>query len=212
MRHHNILNSKHEFLKKKISNINNIQILELGVAQGNSTKIFLKICDLNNGNLISVDIIDCSQVSNNSRWEFIKASDDEFDIINPKINKPLDLLFIDSLHEPNHVKKVFFNYYKFLKVGGLCIIDDVSWLPYVVNKKKENSYVAMTNYNTFNKVLEIYNSNIENFSLEFFFEGSGYAVITKKENFKLLEEKKVIFKKKTFKNFVKNFYLKLPKK
>ncbi len=212
MRHHNILNSKHEFLKKKISNINNIQILELGVAQGNSTKIFLEICDLNNGNLISVDIIDCSQVSNNSRWEFIKASDDEFDIINPKIKKPLDILFIDSLHEPNHVKKVFFNYYKFLKVGGICIIDDVSWLPYVVNKKKENSYVAMTNYNTFNKVLEIYNSNIENFSLEFFFEGSGYAVITKKENFKLLEEKKVIFKKKTFKNFVKNFYLKLPKK
>ena len=117
MKHPNVTNNKHEFLKKKISNISNIQILELGVAEGNSTKIFLEKCDLNNGNLISVDIVDCSKISNNPRWEFIKASDDEFDIINPKINKPLDLLFLDSLHEPNHVKKVFFNYYKFLKVG-----------------------------------------------------------------------------------------------
>ena len=205
------LNSKQEFLKKKFSNISNIQILELGVAQGNSTKIFLEICDLNNGNLISVDIIDCSQVSNNSRWEFIKASDDEFDIINPKINKPLDLIFIDSLHEPNHVKKVLYNYYEFLKIGGICIIDDVSWLPYIVNKKKENPYIATTNYNTFNKVLEIYNSNIGNFTLEFLFEGSGYAIITKKKNLKLSEEKKINFQKRTLKNLIKNFYLRLPK-
>ena len=211
MKHHNVLNSKHEFLKKKLENFKNIQILELGVAEGHSTKIFLELCDINDGNLISVDIIDCSKVSNNERWEFIKASDDEFDLINPKIKKPLDLLYIDSLHEPNHVKKVFFNYYKFLKIGGICIIDDISWLPYVVDKKKENSYVARTNYNIFNKILEIYNSNVEHFSLEFFFIGSGYAIITKKKNFKLSEEKKINFQKKTFKNFIKNFYLRIPK-
>lgn len=212
MKHRNVLNNKLEFLKKKIKNISNIQILELGVAEGNSTKIFLEICDLNNGNLISVDIIDCSKVSNNSRWEFIKASDDEFDIINPKINKPLDLLFIDSLHEPNHVKKVFFNYYKFLKVGGICIIDDISWLPYVVDRKKENSYVARTNYNTFNKILEIYNSNFEHLSLEFFFEGSGYCIITKKKDSNLSNEKKISFQKLNFKNLVKKFYLRMPKR
>ena len=211
MKHHNVLNSKHEFLKKKLENFKNIQILELGVAEGHSTKIFLELCDINDGNLISVDIIDCSKVSNNERWEFIKASDDEFDLINPKIKKPLDLLYIDSLHEPNHVKKVFFNYYKFLKIGGICIIDDISWLPYVVDKKKENSYVARTNYNIFNKILEIFNSNVEHFSLEFFFIGSGYAIITKKKNFKLSEEKKINFQRKTFKNFIKNFYLRIPK-
>tara|TARA_Y100000816_G_C26079574_1_gene568809 strand:- start:759 stop:1397 length:639 start_codon:yes stop_codon:yes gene_type:complete len=211
MKHHNVIDTKDEFLKKKFKNIKNIQILELGVAEGYSTKIFLELCDINDGNLISVDIIDCSKVSNNERWEFIKSSDDEFDLINPKIKKPLDLLYIDSLHEPNHVKKVFFNYYKFLKVGGICIIDDISWLPYVVDKKKENSYVARTNYNIFNKILEIFNSNVEHFSLEFFFIGSGYAIITKKKNFKLSEEKKINFQKITFKNFIKNFYLRLPK-
>jgi len=205
-------NSKITFLQNKIKDLESVQILELGVAQGHSTKMFLELCNINNGNLTSVDIIDCSKVSNNPRWEFIKTRDDNFAFIKDKIKKPLDLLFIDSLHEANHVKKIFFNYYNLLKVGGICVIDDISWLPYVVNKKKENSYTATTNFKTFNKILEIYNKNIENFSLEFFFEGSGYAIITKKNNKNLLEEEKIIFKKRTLKNFIKNFYLKLPKR
>ncbi len=77
--------------------------------------------------------------------------------------------------------------------------------------KKKNSYIATTNLRTFKKILEIYNKNIENLSLEFFFEGSRYAIITKKNNNNLLEEEKIIFKKRNLKNFIKNFYLKLPK-
>ena len=130
-------NTKIEYLKKKIKDIKDLQILELGVAKGISTKMFLEICDKNNGNLLSVDIDDCSNVSNNSRWKFIHSSDDEFELINSKIQKPLDLIFIDSLHEANHVKKVFFNYYNFMKVGGICVIDDISWIPYTVGKKKQ---------------------------------------------------------------------------
>ena len=130
-------NTKIKYLKNKINNIKDLQILELGVAEGNSTKMFLEICDKNNGNLLSVDIDDCSNVSNNSRWKFIRSSDDEFELINSKIQKPLDLIFIDSLHEANHVKKVFFNYYNFMKVGRICVIDDISWIPYTVGKKNK---------------------------------------------------------------------------
>jgi len=205
-------NSKITFLHNRINNLKNLQILELGVSEGHSTKMFLELCDINKGNLTSVDIVDCSKVSNNPRWKFIKTRDDNFALIKEKIKKTLDLLFIDSLHEADHVKKIFFNYYSLLKVGGICVIDDISWLPYVVNKKKENSYIATTNLRTFKKILEIYNKNIENLSLEFFFEGSGYAIITKKNNNNLLEEEKIIFKKRNLKNFIKNFYLKLPKR
>ena len=53
MKHHNVIDTKDEFLKKKFKNIKNIQILELGVAEGYSTKIFLELCDINDGNLIS---------------------------------------------------------------------------------------------------------------------------------------------------------------
>ena len=47
-------------------------ILELGVQEGVSTKKFLNICDINNGRLYSVDVEDCSNVSKNLKWKFIK--------------------------------------------------------------------------------------------------------------------------------------------
>ena len=77
--------------------------------------MFLELCDKNDGHLISVDIDDCSHVANNKRWKFIHSSDDNFNLINNKINEKLDLIFIDSYHEPNHIKKIFYNYYKYLK-------------------------------------------------------------------------------------------------
>ena len=70
--------------------------------------MFLDICHKNNGKLTSIDIQDCSGVSKSKRWKFIMSSDDNFDYIKDKIkNNKFDILFIDSLHEPNHVRKVF---------------------------------------------------------------------------------------------------------
>ena len=61
-------------------------------------------------------------------------------LIDKIIPKALDFIFIDSLHEPNHVEKVFFHYYSFLKKGGICIIDDISWLPYSKNQYRDNEF------------------------------------------------------------------------
>jgi len=205
-----ILNTKFQYLKKRIENINKPNILELGVHKGGSTKNFLDLCDKNNGHLISVDIVDCSKVSNNPNWEFIHSSDGNFELINERVKEPLDVLYIDSLHEASHVKKVFYNYYNFLKVGGLCFVDDISWLPYMKDKKKQNSYIEETNFKIFNKVLEIHDSNSENFFLEFFFEGSGYAIITKKNINELKEEKIIKINKINFKSFLKKIYLRKP--
>ena len=55
-------------LISRIDHINNISVLELGVQNGVSTNYFLEVCDKNNGKLYSVDIDDCSKVSNNPRW------------------------------------------------------------------------------------------------------------------------------------------------
>ena len=54
-----------KFLIPIISKIKNPIILELGVENGVSTIKFLEICKLNNGKLYSVDIKDCSKVTNN---------------------------------------------------------------------------------------------------------------------------------------------------
>ena len=141
----------------------------------------------------------------------IHSSDDNFDLINSYIKKDLDVIFIDSLHEPNHVKKVFYNYYKKLKIKGLCIIDDVSHLPYVKNARKDNDFTERVNKLTFQKILEIGNANEKNFTLEFLFKGSGLAIITKNTNDELIEEIKISDRSLTFKNFLKKIYSPKPK-
>ena len=200
------------YIIQKIKNIQNINILELGVLKGDSTKKFLDICDSNNGFLTSVDIEDCSDVSKNDRWKFIHSSDDNFEKIDKIISKNFDLIFIDSLHEPNHVKKVFYHYYSFLKIGGLCIIDDISWIPYTKNEYRDNEFTENINKSTFNKILEIYNINKENFDLEFFFKDTGYATITKKKNDILNTSKKIISREYGIKNLIRKIYKKMPKK
>ena len=197
---------KLEYILNRIKNIYNIQILELGVRNGNSTKLFIEICDRNLGNLISVDINDCSKVISNKRWKFIKSSDDNFQLINSNINQDLDVIFVDSLHEPNHVKKVFYNYYKKLKINGLCFIDDISWLPYVKDSYRDNDYVERINRLTFDKILEIKFANKDNFVLEFLFVESGLAIITKKKINLLEEPKPIINRLFSFKNLLKKIY------
>ena len=66
------LNKKFEnFIFKKIQNLNKPKILEFGVQRGHSTKRFLDLVNKNGGQLYSVDIDDCSNISNNKKWKFI---------------------------------------------------------------------------------------------------------------------------------------------
>lgn len=204
------LPQKLKIIKEYIKNIDKPSILELGVREGASTKMFLDVCDQNNGKLISVDILDCSKVSSNPKWKFIHSSDDNFELINKLLNEKIDILFIDSLHEPNHVKKVFYNYYNFVKINGLIFIDDVVWLPYVEKARKDNEFVENINRLTFNKILEIYNANNENMSLDINFAGSGLGIIKKiKDN--LNNEKKIKNRSFTVKNILKRIYSPKPK-
>ena len=206
------MNNKLDYIIEKIKNIKNINILELGVQRGSSTKKFLDVCESNNGFLTSIDIDDCSKVSNSDRWKFIHSSDDNFEKIDKIISKSFDFVFIDSLHEPNHVKKIFYHYYDLLKVDGLCIIDDISWIPYTKNEYRNNEFAENINRSTFKIILEIYNMNKANFNLEFFFKDSGYAIITKKNNNILNQSKKIISREYGIKNLIRKIYKRMPKK
>ena len=84
-----------------------------------------------NGKLFSIDIDDCANVSNSNLWHFYQTRDDNFDFIKSKIPKKIDVLFIDTIHEANHVKKILYNYYDHIKEGGYIFIDDISHLPYL---------------------------------------------------------------------------------
>jgi predicted O-methyltransferase YrrM len=205
------MENKLDYIIEKIKNIPKIQILELGVQKGLSTKKFIELCNINDGFLTSIDIDDCSKVIKSDRWKFIHSSDDNFEKIDKIISKSLDFIFIDSLHEPNHVKKIFYHYYKFLKKGGICIIDDISWLPYSKNEYRDSEFTEHINRETFDKILEIYNQNKENFHLEFFFRDSGYAIITKNKEDLLNNPVKIKSRKYGFKNLLRKIYRRRPK-
>ena len=182
---------KLDYIKNFLINIKNINILEFGVMHGRSTKMFLEICHKVDGTLTSVDIKDCSGLFEDPKWQFIQSRDDNFELVDQIKNKSFDIIYIDSLHEPDHVKKILYYYYRFLKVGGRIFIDDINWIPYVENSFKESEYSEVINRKTFDKILNIYFANLTNIQVEFNFNGTGNANILKLNEDRLLEPKKI---------------------
>ena len=177
------------FLFNQLPNINKATVLELGVREGRSTKNFLNYCKKNNGKLYSIDIHDYSSLFKNPRWKFILSWDDNFKYLDKILPKSIDILYIDSLHEADHVEKIFYYYYKKLTVNGLIFIDDISWLPYLKDQNRNNFYCETNNKETFDRILSIYLSNYKNFDLNFNFFSSGICKITKKKNILNLKAK-----------------------
>lgn len=194
-----------------IQNIENPAILELGVQNGLSTKKFIDICNKNNGFLYSVDVDDCSKVSNDKRWTFIKSRDDDFSLIKSKIPKEIDILYIDSLHEADHVSKIIYGYYNLIKTGGFIFIDDISHLPYQKNRVRDNFYCEINNKETFDILLSIYSENFENFDLSFSFISSGLAIIKKKNDKDLIMNKILTNRSVSLKNSLRKIWRKIKK-
>ena len=156
-----------KFFENDLKDISNPRILEFGVKEGRSTKILLDYCKKNNGELFSVDIEDYSNLFSEKNWHFIKSRDDDFDYLKDKIPDKFDFIYLDSLHEAKHVEKIFYHYFNYLKINGTFFIDDISWLPYLKNSKRDNFYCEINNKETFEKLLEIYNSNQDKFDIFF---------------------------------------------
>ena len=191
------------FLFTLISNITKPNILKFGVENGRSTIKFLNLCHQNDGYLYSVDPVDCSKVTTDSRWSFLQTRDDNFEIVKSKLPAQLDVIFLDSIHEANHVEKIFYEYYKILKIGGYFFIDDISHIPYLKKKKRNNFYCEINNKETYSRILDIYSGNSDLFNLNFSFKSSGLAIIQKNSNEPLRAKEKIKSRKHSMKNFVR---------
>ena len=164
------------------NNLKKIKILEFGVDKGISTSLFLKYCEKTNSKLFSIDIIDYSKLFKNARWKFLKSRDDDKTNVNKFINSPVDVIFLDTEHTAKHVENIFYMYFDKLKINGLFIIDDISWLPYVKDAWRNNEWIENNNKKTFYKLIEIYNSNQKNITISFQFDHSGLAIVQKKRS------------------------------
>ena len=146
-----------DFFYHDLLKYNKPNILEFGVRHGVSTSLFLDVCNQKNGFLYSIDINDYSKKFDNKNWIFICSEDNNFLKIETQIPDKFDVIFLDTIHKANHVNEIFYYYYKKLKQGGLFIIDDISWLPYVkmhlmtiflkksITKKRLKNFYQYTN-------------------------------------------------------------------
>ena len=184
----------------------NINILEFGVREGRSTKLFLDLCSTNCGKLISVDIEDYSNLFINNNWTFIHSRDDDYKKVSSYFQNNFDIILIDSLHEPNHVKNLIYMYWQHLKINGSIYIDDISWLPYMKNSWRDHKFTENINRNTFHKILEIQYANYKNIDLSFSFNGSGMCRIQKLNNNPLYSSKFTKPRKYYLKNIIKKIF------
>ena len=191
------------YIYYEILKIDRLNILEFGVHAGYSTSLFLDICNLNNGKLYSVDLNDYSNSFNDPHWTFIQSRDDNFDYIEKLIPNKVDVILIDTLHKANHIEKILYNYYPKLKKDGLIIVDDISWLYYTKNAERDNFFREINNKETFFRLIEIYDSNKENLTLEFNFAHSGVSKLKKRNNLHLNNPSKIKSRTFTFMNFIK---------
>ena len=203
----NYQNKIYNFILENEKHKRNIYILEFGVREGRSTKMFLELCAKNNGKLISVDIDNYSNLFQDINWNFIHCRDDDYKQVSSFFSKKFDIILIDSLHEPNHVQKLIYTYWKHLNVNCSMYIDDISWLPYVKHSWRDHKYTENINRDTFYKILEIQLSNYDNIKLSFTFDGSGMCRMIKQNDKDLNNPKLIKPRQYLIKKFLKKIIL-----
>ena len=200
-RHHQKLIN---FLYPKLNQIQNGNILEFGVSEkGMSTQLFLEFSKKSNCKLFSIDNVNYSSKFVNDNWKFFHTRDDNFDFIKSNIPNNFKLIMLDTIHEADHVEKILYNYYSLLEKNCYFFIDDINWIPYLKNSDKDKFYCEVNNYETFERLLEIYNNNRENFSIEFSFDGTGMCRLKKLNEKNLKPLKKIKLRKYSSKNLIR---------
>ena len=197
----------YNFILENEKDKKNINILEFGVREGRSTKMFLELCAKNVGKLISVDIDNYSNLFQDINWKFIQCRDDDYKHVSSFFSKKFDIILIDSLHEPNHVQKLIYTYWKHLNVNCSMYIDDISWLPYTKHSWRDHKYTENINRDTFYKILEIQLSNYDNIKLSFTFDGSGMCRMIKQNDKDLNNPKLIKPRQYLIKKFLKKIIL-----
>ena len=114
------------------------------------------------------------------------------------------------MHEADHVK-ILYGYYPIVKKDGYIFIDDISHLPYLKNKDRNNFYCEINNRETFEILISIYSKNIDNFDLSFSFISSGLAILKKKNDNNLMVNKKLFNRNVSFKNALRKLWRKIKK-
>ena len=98
---------------------------------------------------------------------FCYGRQNNYKYVEKNIPKKFDIIYLDTIHAAHHVKKILYYYFNKLKKDGVFVIDDVSYMPYLKNREKNNFSLEINNLETFEILLEILNVNHKNIHLDF---------------------------------------------
>lgn len=156
--------------------------LELGTDRGQATNAILEACKENEGKLVSVDIRDCRSAAASDDWTFIKCSSTDFETIltsAPNLSKGIDMVYVDSAHIPDHVRKEINLWMPLLKVGGRMYFDDIDAGPYMRGARKDSVFSEIANRSILNVVQSYFRKNIDHLGLTVMYGSTGLAWIDK---------------------------------
>ena len=107
-----------------------VRVLELGARYGNSTLAFLAGAAESGGHVWSVDIDNILKYPDGmmkwrslSRWTFVQGDDLALET-QARLPDEVDILFVDSDHEYDHVKAEIFDYMPRISRGGIALFHD----------------------------------------------------------------------------------------
>jgi len=175
-----------EIIKNKFKNI-----VEFGVDRGTSTAAFLDAVEKTDGYVYSFDIKDCKELFSHDKWKFYKINDlnqQKIFTLFPKLNEGIDLLYIDSYHEPNHIKKLLEIYFPFLNKDGHIYVDDTSSYPYRQIKSVSNAIISDLSKEA---VEEFFFSNFEEIDFQFNGGENGLCILKKTKDSKITNIKSI---------------------
>jgi hypothetical protein len=115
-------------------------ILELGVAKGESARVFSRVAKLTGAKYVSVDLTDCSRAVDWDGWLFIQKDDLEFAKEFPAwcrqrlIEPVIDVLFIDTSHYFEHTLEEIRAYFPFLADHAKVFFHDTNLGAYIFRK------------------------------------------------------------------------------
>jgi predicted O-methyltransferase YrrM len=158
-------------------------ILELGVCRGESTTVLLQACSQTGGRLVSVDIENCSSLSDSPSWQFVQSnSSDTTFIIDkaPHLKTGIDILYIDSLHTKEHVKNELTCWYPYIKEDGFIFFDDVDSRPYMSGQASDSFWAEITWNEIHDYIVAFYYANQEQTRLSISYGCTGQACLEKR--------------------------------
>jgi len=170
------------FMYRKSIQFHTPVILELGTATGTSTTVFLQACEEKDGRLVSVDIADCSHLSDSGKWQFVKSDSTDVESIlasAPILGNGIDVLYIDSLHHKDHVEKELTSWYPYMSEKSWIFFDDVDSNPYRKGNRKDSFFSEVCCDEIHDYVKSFFYANADSTNLSIVYGSTGLACLQK---------------------------------